>query len=178
MMWILRKIRSLVWFIHALFWCLFHGVKYRKGTYIGLNVKKKHRVKLILGQYCRISYNTLLWGDGKIVLGNHSSIGSNSRIFASKDGGVEIGEYVNCASHLYIIDADHGIEPNMPLHGQKMVQKKVTIGNDIWIAYHVTILKGVVIGDGAVCGACCLVTKDVPSNAIVGGVPAKIIRYR
>jgi len=177
-MFVLRKIRTMLCFFRTLLWCIFHGVKYRKGIYIGHNVKKKHRVKLILSPYCRISHSTLLWGDGKIVLGEHSSIGSNSRIFASKDGGVELGEYVNCASHLYIMDADHGIEPNMPLHGQKMIQKKVTIGNDIWIGYHVTILKGVTIGDGAVCGACCLVTKDVPNKAIVGGVPAKIIKYR
>lgn len=178
MKFIFKKINSFFRFVHAFSWCLFHGVKYHKGISIGVRVHKKRKAKLILHPYARLSHDILLWGDGKIDIGSHSSIGSNSRIFASKDGGVEIGEYVNCASHLYIMDADHGIESNMPLHGQKMVQKKVTIGNDIWIAYNVTILKGISIGDGAVCGACCLVTKDVPSNAVVGGVPAKVIKYR
>lgn len=54
----------------------------------------------------------------------------------------------------------------------------VKIGNDVWIAGHVQILEGVTIGDGAVIAAGAVVTKDVEPYAIVGGVPAKIIRYR
>jgi len=55
---------------------------------------------------------------------------------------------------------------------------KVIIGNDVWIGYGVTILSGVNIGDGAVVGACSLVTKDIPPYSIVGGVPAKVIKKR
>ena len=55
---------------------------------------------------------------------------------------------------------------------------KITIGNDVWIGYGVTILSGVNIGDGAVIGACALVNKNVEPYSIVGGVPAKIIRKR
>lgn len=54
----------------------------------------------------------------------------------------------------------------------------VTIGNDVWIGSHATIMSGVIIGDGAVIGAYSVVTKDVPPYAIVGGNPAKLIRYR
>lgn len=54
----------------------------------------------------------------------------------------------------------------------------VTIGNDCWIGQHVFLVGGVTIGDGAVVLAGAVVTKDVPPYAIVGGVPAKIIRYR
>ncbi len=54
----------------------------------------------------------------------------------------------------------------------------VIIGNDVWIGARATILEGVTIGDGAVIAAGAVVTKDVPPYAIVGGVPAKIIRYR
>jgi virginiamycin A acetyltransferase len=53
-----------------------------------------------------------------------------------------------------------------------------TIGNDVWIGQDVRLKRGVSIGDGAIVGACALVTKDVPPYAIVGGVPAKLIRYR
>jgi acetyltransferase-like isoleucine patch superfamily enzyme len=52
------------------------------------------------------------------------------------------------------------------------------IGNDVWIGQDVRLKRGVTIGDGAIIGACALVTKDVPAYAVMGGVPAKIIRYR
>ena len=56
--------------------------------------------------------------------------------------------------------------------------KPIKIGNDVWIGANAVILDGVAIGDGAIIGAGAVVNKDVPPYAIVGGVPAKIIRYR
>lgn len=54
----------------------------------------------------------------------------------------------------------------------------IIIGNDVWIGYDARILAGVTIGDGAIIGTNAIVTKDIPPYAIVGGVPAKIIKYR
>lgn len=54
----------------------------------------------------------------------------------------------------------------------------ITIGNDVWIGYEAVILSGVTIGDGAIIASRAVVTKDVPKYAIVGGVPAKVIKNR
>ena len=54
----------------------------------------------------------------------------------------------------------------------------MNIGNDVWIATHVIIKDGITIGDGAIIGAGAVVVKDVPPYAVVGGVPAKVIKYR
>lgn len=59
-----------------------------------------------------------------------------------------------------------------------IVVKKVEIGNDVWIGANAIILPGVVIGDGSIVAAGAIVTKNVPPYAVVGGVPAKVIRYR
>lgn len=55
---------------------------------------------------------------------------------------------------------------------------KTVIGNDVWIGYQSIILGGITVGDGAVIGAGAVVVKDVPPYAVVGGVPAKVIKYR
>lgn len=64
----------------------------------------------------------------------------------------------------------------MNLQGE--TSKSVIIGNNVWIGAKATILLGITIGDNAIIGANSLVNKDVPEGAIVGGVPAKVIRMR
>ena len=63
-------------------------------------------------------------------------------------------------------------------YDDKYIVKDVVIKQNVWIGADVTVMPGVVIGEGAVVAACSCVTKDVPSMALVGGCPAKIIKYR
>jgi len=71
------------------------------------------------------------------------------------------------------------LSPNLSINIEDIpLNEKVTIGNDVWIATNVVILPGVKIGDGAILAAGAIVTKDVPDYAIVGGVPAKVLKYR
>lgn len=165
--------------IHARSWCFNHRVKYRKGLFIERHVRIWGRPKLTLGEHCRIGENTIFWGNGNIVIGDYSSVGQNSWIFASKNGGVTIGKYVNSASALYIMDSDHETKRgSLMMEQNNLVSKSINISDDVWLAYHVTILKGVNIGTGAVVGACSVVTKSVDEYAIVAGNPAKLIKYR
>ena len=80
--------------------------------------------------------------------------------------------------HCYITDTDHGTRPGDPMRAQPLDTGPVSIGNDVWIAAGVVILKGVTIGDGAVVGAGAVVTKDVPAGTVVAGVPARAIKGR
>ena len=175
---IIKSLLRMFSIIRSLFWCITHGVKYKKGVYIGRHVKKNYHVKLELSNYSRICDNVMLWGNGPIKIGSYTSIGPESRLYASEGYGIEIGDYVNSASHLYIIDSNHGMKKGRMMLYQPMSHKKIRIGNDIWFGYHVTVLPGVKLEDGIVCGACSVITKAFPSNAIICGNPAKIVKYR
>ena len=134
---------------------------------------------IALGQNVTIYPDVMFFGDGPIVLGDNVDIGQGSIIYASKDGGgVYIGENSMVAAQSYIIDMDHGIAANKLIREQNNTVAPVTIGNDVWIAANVTVLKGSEIGNGAVVGAKSLVKGIVPENAIVVGTPAHIIKYR
>ena len=88
---------------------------------------------------------------------------------------VRIGDYVMIGPHTLIATVNHPISP-MGRRKHLSVAKPVTIGNDVWIGYEAVIMPGVTIGDGAIVGTRAVVTKDVPSDAVVGGVPAKFIK--
>ena len=97
----------------------------------------------------------------------------------SVHGPLRIGENVMMGPDVTILSQTHNIErTDIPMGKQGMREAEVSIGNDVWIGMRSIIMPGVKIGDGAVIGAGAVVTKDVPDYAIVGGVPARIIKYR
>lgn len=118
----------------------------------------------------------VFFGSGKeIEIGDNSGIGINCRIA----GPLSIGSDVMIAPGVSIYTRNHETENiYRPMRLQTAPQKKVTIGNDVWIAANAIILPGVSIGNGAIVAAGAVVTKDVPDYAVVGGNPAKIIKTR
>ena len=104
-----------------------------------------------------------------LTIGNYCSIGGNVSILL---GGEHQTDWVTTYPF-------SGLNQDMiTLKKDNNSKGDVFIGNDVWIGNNVTILSGVNIGNGAVIGAGSIVTKDIPDYAIVGGNPAKIIRYR
>ena len=112
----------------------------------------------------------------KVTLGNNSGIG----ICANISGETHIGDNVMMGPHCTIYIRNHAFDRlDIPMCEQGFQSEKpIVIGNDVWIGGHVIILPGVQIGNGAIVGAGAVVTKNVPDYAIVGGNPARIIRYR
>lgn len=115
----------------------------------------------------------------RLVLGNNINIGSDCFITCSNS--ISIGNNVLMGAKITITDNSHGriiLEELCSHPSDRPVISKgpIVIGNCVWIADKVTILPGVTIGDGAIIGANSVVTKDVPSNCVAAGNPAKVIR--
>ena len=97
----------------------------------------------------------------------------NSGCCFQDQGGIEIGDNVLIGQQVVIATLDHDL---LPEKRANMYPAPVKIGNGVWIGAHATILSGVTVGNGAVIAAGAVVTKDVPENTVVGGVPAKILK--
>lgn len=112
----------------------------------------------------------------KVSLGDYSGIGINARIH----GTCTIGKNVMMGTDVVVITRNHAFDrTDIPMMDQGFEEERpVVIGNDVWIGDRVIILPGVHVGDGAILAAGAVVTKDVPTYAIVGGSPAKIIKMR
>lgn len=134
--------------------------------------------EITLGARCEIhSYARLMTYGGSITIGDDCSVNPYSILYGH--GGLEIGSMVRIAAHVVIIPASHEIERiDLPIMQQGIISKKTIIKDNVWIGSGAKILGGVTINKGAVVGANAVVTRDVPENAIVAGVPAKIIRFR
>ena len=109
--------------------------------------------------------------------GKNIRVGKNVFINAGccfqDQGGIEIGDGCLIGQQVVIATLNHAFEPE---RRNDMTPARVTLGKRVWVGAHATILPGVRIGDNAVVAAGAVVTKDVPANTVVAGVPAKVIR--
>jgi maltose O-acetyltransferase len=115
----------------------------------------------------------VIHGADQVKIGNNVVINSFVHIWGN--GGVEIGDNTMIASHVAITSLTHDkLETN---YKDSTISKKIIIGKNVWIGTHAILLPGVCIGDNAIIGAGALVNKDVANGEIVGGIPAKPLKY-
>jgi acetyltransferase-like isoleucine patch superfamily enzyme len=136
--------------------------------------------------------------DAVVRLGRWSWIGHGSKIRAH-EGEVQIGAKtvlgqectISCFQHIslgrecivadrvMLIDFDHGVvEVERPIREQGIYKRDVRVGHNVWVGYGACFLRGITVGDNAVIGTYAVVSKDVPANAVVGGIPARVLRMR
>ena len=129
--------------------------------------------QLELGEQSWIAGHALVRGD--VSFGAHCTVNP----YAMISGKVTCGDGVRIASHVSLVGFNHGFDdPDTPIYRQKHETLGITIEDDVWIGANAVVVDGVTIGRGAVIAAGAVVSKDVPPMAIVGGVPAKVLRYR
>lgn len=132
-----------------------------------------------VGKHNRFKKNVLI--DEGSTIGNYNYFGENVKV-----GSTVIGNYCSIAPNSILGPGDHNLKnistcvSVMEKTGISvdLVRKNCVIGNDVWIGANVIVLRDVKVGNGAVLAAGCVVNRDVPDYAVVGGVPAKILKYR
>lgn len=109
--------------------------------------------------------------------GKNITVGKNVFINAcchfQDQGGVALGDDCLIGHNVVFATLNHGIAPEAR---NSMFSAPIVLGKNVWVGSNSTILQGVTIGDNAIIAAGSVVTKDIPANTIVGGVPAKFIR--
>ena len=144
------------------------------------------RLELQIGRRGAIRFGRFVWigngskircHEGEVVIGRKTVLGQECTISAYKR--IAIGEQCVIADRAMFIDFDHGVvEVERSIREQGIYKRDVEVGSNVWIGYGACILRGVSVGDNSIVGTNSVVTRDVPANAVVGGVPAKLIRMR
>jgi acetyltransferase-like isoleucine patch superfamily enzyme len=125
-----------------------------------------------LGDDCKVRVH-----EGVVEIGAKSVLGHECTITCFRR--IEIGRECIIADKVMMLDFDHGVvDVERPIREQGIYKRPVAVGHNCWIGYGACILRGVAVGENCVIGTNSVVTKDVPANAVVGGVPAKVLRIR
>ncbi len=144
----------------------------------GVQLEIGRHAALHIGRWAWIGHGTKLRvHEGEVRIGAKTVMGQECTISAFQH--VSIGRECIVADRVMLIDFDHGmVEVERPIRLQGIYKRDVRVGHNVWIGYGACILRGVTVGDNSVIGTSAVVTREVPANAVVGGVPAHVIRMR
>lgn len=148
---------------------VYKGVPVGRGTYGYKELLDRYPMARSIGRYCSINGTARIWNNHPLGYVTTSPL-LDHRAFCSYGGYLRRQEFCRKFGRHF---KNHFFEDS-PLRDNRPVE----IGNDVWIGANVVLLPGVKIGDGAVLAAGAVITKDVAPYAVVGGVPAKLIRKR
>jgi acetyltransferase-like isoleucine patch superfamily enzyme len=144
------------------------------------------RVRLEIGREATLRVGRWAWighgskirvHEGEVDIGAKTVIGQECTISAFQR--VSIGRECILADRVMLIDFDHGaVEVERPIRLQGIYKRDVRVGHNVWIGYGACVLRGVEIGDNSIVGTSSVLTKSMPENAVVAGVPARVLRMR
>ena len=149
--------------------CVIPSLHLRKWLYKCLGAR--------MGRNCVIHFRTEIRCPERLTLGDGTIIGDNAILDARR--GLTFGRNVNLSSNvsIYTLQHDHR-DPYFRCPSEKDVKFSVEIDDRVWLGSNVIVLPGAHIGEGAVCCAGCVVTKDVEPYTVVAGIPAKKVGER
>ena len=125
-----------------------------------------------VGHGCKIRVH-----EGEVSIGAKTVIGQDCTISAYQR--ISIGRECILADRVMLIDFDHGaVEVERPVRLQGIYKRDVHVGHNVWMGYGACVLRGVSIGDNSIVGTSAVVTSSMPANAVLAGVPARVIRMR
>lgn len=149
-----------------------------KSVYIGKKVRFKidKGNKIIFGDNVYVDdYSRLYARGGNIIIGNNVYFNTNCNVVSFEE--IEIGNDCLFGSNVGIYDHDHRYDlKDIPIRKQGFTKEKVLIKNDVWVGSNSIITKGIKIEDRVIIAANSVVSKELLSNSIYGGVPCKLIK--
>ncbi len=143
-----------------------------------INKFKQQKVKRQLRLSDTVLIGTVRFNYPNVSVGEHTYL-NDVRFSCSSKAGVKIGTWCSIGYNVSFVASTHDVNfPTGPISQRPLYEKNIVIGHGVWIGNNAVILPGVEIGDAAVIGANAVVTKNVPERAVVGGVPAKVIKIK
>jgi acetyltransferase-like isoleucine patch superfamily enzyme len=144
----------------------------------GVKFEIGKRATLKIGRWSWVGHDSKIRvHEGEVSIGAKTVMGQECTISAYQH--ISIGRECIIADRVMLIDFDHGVvEVERPIRLQGIYKRDVRVGSNVWMGYGSCVLRGVSVGHNSIVGTNAVVTKDVPENAVVGGVPAKVLRMR
>ena len=138
-----------------------------------INELKRRRYRKIKGLHHSIAFGFPIYIGGNVSVGKRTSISRYCHILSGKNSSIRIGEDCKLAYNVHVRSITHDVNDL-----RHMIEADIEIGDRVWLCNNVYVREGIIIEDDSVIGANSIVTEDVKAGSVVGGVPARLIRFK